>query len=83
MKQSQKERVLRQLELGNSIGQIWGNCQMPVIMRVASRINNLLNDGHQIVTIKKKRKDGSWSPTSEYVLKKYFDKKIHSRFFDE
>lgn len=82
MKLSQTQRVLRQLELGNSIGSIWGILQDPPILRVASRIDELIKDGHKIVTIKKKRQDGSWSPTCEYTLLKHFDKKRHRRFFD-
>lgn len=81
---SQTERILKQLEIGNVIGEIWGRTVAdPFILRVASRINDLKNDGHKIVTIRKIRKDGSLSPTAEYVLKRFFDKNVHKEFFHE
>ncbi len=82
MKQSQAQRILKYLEAGQVISQI--NCLFfdPPILRLASRINDLKQDGHKIVTIETYRKDKTVSPVAGYVLKKFFDKKIHKEFFE-
>jgi len=80
---SQTERILKQLELGNVIGPIWGICAEPPILALRNRISELRREGLKIVSIKRSNKDGSLSPVCDYILKKFFDKNIHKEFFGE
>lgn len=82
MKQTQNKKVLKYLEAGQIISQI--NCLFfdQPILRLASRINDLKKEGHKIITIETYRKDKTVSPVAGYILKKYFDKNIHIKFFE-
>jgi len=79
----QNEQVLRRLQMSDIVTQVNCYCMEPAILRLASVIERLKKQGHEIVTIKVKRRDGLDSPTCGYILRQFFRKRLHREFFND